>query len=138
MGWKKRYNCCWDGTGVVEGFRIEYHEGSPTQSGLFERSLYHVFYKEQLLGFARTRSGANHCADEYSRLMLFERLGKNDPNCRPSLIGTEIWFQGRVLCPDELAGMNWICEGEYAGGHFRYEYLDWEDAWKELTRVRPQ
>ncbi len=134
MGWKRFFSGCWEGTGVVEGFSIEFHRRASRN----ERNYYRVFHNDVLLGLAQTRPGANHCADEYSRLLLFERLGMNDPNSRPSLIGDAIWFQGRVLYPDEQAGLNWICEGEYAGGHFRYEYLDWEDAWRELTRIRPQ
>ena len=133
MGWKKDGSCRWKGTGVVESFRIELYRRRYS----YARSYYRVFHNEILLGLAITRPGANHCADEYSRMLLFERIGRNDASHLPAMIGNEIWFRGGVLYPDEQAGLTWIFEKDNFGGHFKCEYLDWEDAWYFLTGSRP-
>lgn len=134
MGWKRDGERRWKGTGVVDGFRIEFLK----RASRMERSVYSVLHGKRYLGVSKTRSGANHCADEHSRMLLFQQLGINDPNSRPTLVGDAIWFQGRVLYPDEQAGMNWVFEEERVDRHRRITYLDWEDAWHELTGSYPQ
>lgn len=77
MGWKSIGPRHWQGTGVDEGFRIEYvRSNNPADY----RSVYYVYHHDVLLGVAKTRHGANHCVDEHSRMLLFQRLGKNDTN----------------------------------------------------------
>lgn len=130
MGWKRDGEGRWKGTGVVDGFRIELHK----RASPMERSVYSVLHGTRYLGVAQTRSGANHCADEHSRMLLFQRLGMNDPNREPALIGNEIWFRGRVLRPSENASFKWVVEGKCDELNVVINCLGWEQAWPYLTR----
>jgi len=131
MSWKSIGPRHWQGTGVDDGFRIEYvRSHNPSEY----RSVYYVYHQDVLLGVARTRPGANHCVDEHSRMLLFQRLRINEPHRQPALLGSAIWFQGRVLRPDEDAGFNWVYEGDFDNEHRKIECWDWEEAWGYLTR----
>jgi hypothetical protein len=141
MSWKRSDRKCgdrdwpvWAGTGVVAGFFIVDQSEKRGDGSLCK--WFYVYHGDIPLGVARTRYSADHCADEFSRMILFNTLGIADPCQHPCLVGDSICYQGRILLPDPSTGFNWKFEGEHFGRHQTVEDLFWEEAWWCLTRTK--